>query len=285
MDSQEFYRTVSELLQQGRRFCIATVVKTVGHTSGKVGSKAIILDDGSTLLGWVGGGCVESTVLHEGLKSLEDGRSRTILLEMEDELRGTGVPCGGTMEVYIEPVLPKRKLVLVGHGAIVENMARMAKLLDMSVVVADPENMLRDRSVADVVVTDPDLKGVEIDRSTAVVVATMHKQDHKFLKIALDGGAWYIGLIASEKRAGIVLETLSKMGVAGEELARIRTPAGIDIGGETPAEIALSILAEIVALARGGSGGYLRETKKMREELADVLSDSIGGAERVNPVC
>jgi xanthine dehydrogenase accessory factor len=78
-----------------------------GHTSGKVGSKAIILEDGKGLFGWVGGGCVETTVLHEALKTLKDGCSRTILLE-EDELRGTGVPCGGKMEVYLEPVLPKK---------------------------------------------------------------------------------------------------------------------------------------------------------------------------------
>ncbi|MEM4315647.1 MAG: XdhC family protein [Nitrososphaerota archaeon] len=286
MDNLDFYNKVNELILQGKRICIATVVKTAGHTSGKVGSKAIILEDGSTFLGWVGGGCVEATVLQEGLRSIRDGRSRTILLEMEDELRGTGVPCGGTMEVYLEPVVSKKKLLLVGHGAIVENLAKMGKLLDYTVAVADPENMFTAREDVDNVISDPDLRGVEIDSSTAVVVATMHKQDHKYLKAALDGKAWYIGLIASEKRAGIVLETLSKIGVPRDELEKIRTPAGVDLGGETPAEIALSILAEIVCLSRGGSARFLKESKMMKEQMAEIVSDTESGSiERVNPVC
>jgi xanthine dehydrogenase accessory factor len=286
MDNQDFYLKVAELLHQGRRFCIATVVKTVGHTSGKVGSKAIILDDGKGLYGWVGGGCVESTVLHEALKTIKEGRSRTIFLEMEDELKGTGVPCGGSMEVYLEPVQERKKLLLIGHGAIVENLAQIGKLLDFTVIVADPENLFQKDSVVDKVVKDPDLMGVVIDSSTAVVVATMHKQDHKYLKAALDGGAWYIGLIASEKRAGIVLETLAKLGVPKEDLEKIRTPAGLDLGAETPAEIALSIFAEIVCLAKGGRAGFLKETKLMREQIADIVADSTDGSvERVNPVC
>ncbi len=286
MDNQEFYRKVAELLQQGRRLCIATVVKTVGHTSGKVGSKAIIMDDGKGLYGWVGGGCVETTVLQEALKTIKEGRSRTIFLEMEDELRGTGVPCGGSMEVYLEPVQERKKLLLIGHGAIVENLARIGRLLDYRVLVADPDNLFHQDELADKVIRDPDLKDVIIDSSTAVVVATMHKQDHKYLKAALDNDAWYIGLIASVKRAGIVLETLSKMGVPKEDLERIRTPAGIDLGAETPAEIALSIMAEITSLAKGAGGGFLRDTKVMREQMADIVEDtSVGSAERVNPVC
>jgi xanthine dehydrogenase accessory factor len=283
LENHTFYSKVAELISEGRRFVIATVVKTVGHTSGKVGSKAIILEDGRGLFGWVGGGCVETTVLHEALKTLKEGRNRTILLEMEDELKGTGVPCGGTMEVYLEPVLPKKQLLLVGHGGIVEALAKLGKLLDYRVVVADPEGMFKNTSEVDQYTSDPDLKDVRIDSNTAVIVSTMHKHDHKYIKAALDGGAWYIGLIASQKRAGIVLETLARMGVDEKSLNRVISPAGIDIGAVKPEEIALSIMAEIVCLARGGTARFLREVKPLKSEIKEIMSELTG--ERVGSVC
>ncbi|MEM4219945.1 MAG: XdhC family protein, partial [Candidatus Caldarchaeum sp.] len=262
---------------------IATVVKTVGHTSGKIGSKAIILEDGKGLFGWVGGGCVETTVLHEALKTIKEGRSRTIYLEMEDELRGTGVPCGGSMEVHLEPVLPKKKLVLVGHGGIVENLAKIGKILDYKVIVDDPDGMFKDPSSVDQYVTDPDLEGVEIDSNTAVIVSTMHKLDHKYLKIALDKGAKYIGLIASAKRSGIVFETLLRIGVPEEQVRLISSPAGLDIGAEKPEEIALSIFAEIISFEKGGTGKRLAEVKASQKDLREIVSEATG--ERVGPVC
>jgi len=283
LDNLAFYNKVGELISAQKKFCIATVVKTVGHTSGKVGSKAIILEDGKGLFGWVGGGCVETTVLHEALKTIEEGRSRTIYLEMEDELRGTGVPCGGSMEVYLEPVLPRKQLLLVGHGSIVESLAKLGKMLDYKVVVADPEGMFKNLDEVDQYVTDPDLKDVKIDSRTAMVVSTMHKLDHKYIKAGLDGGAWYIGLIASKKRAGIVFETLTRMGVDERSLRRVSSPAGIDIGAVKPEEIALSIIAEIVMLDKGGTGKLLREVKSAEPETIDIVSEATG--ETVGPVC
>ncbi|MEM0440282.1 MAG: XdhC family protein [Candidatus Caldarchaeum sp.] len=283
MDKLTFYTKVAELIAQQKKFCIATVVKTVGHTSGKIGSKAIILEDGKGLFGWVGGGCVETTVLHEALKTIKEGRSRTIYLEMEDELRGTGVPCGGSMEVHLEPVLPKKKLVLVGHGGIVENLAKIGKILDYKVIVADPDGMFKDPSSVDQYVTDPDLEGVEIDSNTAVIVSTMHKLDHKYLKIALDKGAKYIGLIASAKRSGIVFETLLRIGVPEEQVRLISSPAGLDIGAEKPEEIALSIFAEIISFEKGGTGKRLAEVKASQKDLREIVSEATG--ERVGPVC
>lgn len=283
MDNLTFYSKVAELIREQKKFCIATVVKTIGHTSGKLGSKAIILDDGKGLFGWVGGGCVETTVLHEALKTIKEGRSRTIYLEMEDELRGTGVPCGGSMEVYLEPVLPKKQLLLIGHGGIVENLAKIGKMLDYKVVVADPDSMFKEPQSVDAYVTDPDLKGVEIDPNTYVIVSTMHKFDHKYLKIALEGGAKYIGLIASAKRAGIVFETLLRMGVPEEMVKRVSSPAGLDLGAEKPEEIALSILAEILSLEKGGSGKRLAEVKTVEKEMKEIVSEVTG--ERVGPVC
>jgi xanthine dehydrogenase accessory factor len=111
----------------------------------------------------------------------------------------------------------------------------------------------------------------------------MHKHDHKYIKAALDGGAWYIGLIASQKRAGIVLETLARMGVDEKSLNRVISPAGIDIGAVKPEEIALSIMAEIVCLARGGTARFLREVKPLKSEIKEIMSELTG--ERVGSVC
>ncbi|MEM4352751.1 MAG: XdhC family protein [Candidatus Caldarchaeum sp.] len=281
MDNLTFYAKVSELLAESKKFCIATVVKTFGHTSGKVGSKAIILEDGRGLFGWVGGGCVETTVMHEALKTLKEGRGRTIYLEMEDELRGTGVPCGGSMEVYLEPVMPKKQLLLVGHGEVVESLAKLGKMLDYRVVVADPENMFKRADQVDQYSVDPDLTDVKVDERTAAVVSTMHKLDHKYIMKALDGGAWYVGLIASKKRAGIVIETLLRMGLDAKQLSKLSSPCGIDIGAEKPEEIALSIMAEILMLEKGGTAKRLQDVKKVETE--EILREATG--ERVGPVC
>jgi xanthine dehydrogenase accessory factor len=156
-------------------------------------------------------------------------------------------------------------------------------MLDYRVVVADPEGMFKNTSDVDLHVTDPDLKGVKIDSNTAVVVSTTHKHDHKYIKAALDGGAWYIGSIASQKRAAIVLDTLARMGVDEKSLQRVISPAGIDIGAIKPEEIALSIMAEIVCLERGGTARFLREVKPVKEEIKEITSELSG--ERVGGVC
>jgi xanthine dehydrogenase accessory factor len=136
--SFDLYAKAAELAAQGKAFAVATVVRVEGSSSAPRGSKAIIDGQGKLLFGWVGGGCAESAVRTEALRCLELEHPLVITLDMTDELLGVGMPCGGKMDVYIEPVLPKPDLLIAGHGRIAEAMAAFAHLLGFRVMVNDP---------------------------------------------------------------------------------------------------------------------------------------------------
>jgi xanthine dehydrogenase accessory factor len=257
--SGEFLRKSSELAAEGKPFAVATVVRVEGSSSARAGSKAIIDDQGRLVMGWVGGGCAEGTVKREALECIARRRPQLITLDMTDEILGVGMPCGGIMDVYIDPVLPKPELLIVGHGRIAETLAALARLMDFSVTVDDPSADRRSFPDADLLVTDDlDLSGVNIDSRTFVVIATQHKGDHIWLQKAIEAEAAYIALISSHHRASLVLDYVVANGVAPERLERVWAPAGLDLGAATPEEIALSIVSQMVALRRGGSGGPLK---------------------------
>ena len=266
MTADEIYGMAQELSAQGAAFAIATVIETQGSGSAKPGAKVLIDAKGQIALGWIGGGCVESTVRQEAAESLQDGKTRVIELDLTDEIFGVGMPCGGTMKVYIEPVLPRPELVIAGHGRIAETLARFAHILGFSVTVADPAASAEAFPHADhLYPTGLASPEVLINPNASVVVATHHKGDHLSIKKALDSNAGYIALVASRTRSEIIFQYLQAAGVPKEQIAsgRLRTPAGLDIRAQTPEEIALSIIAEVVALHRGGSGRPLVETNQV----------------------
>ena len=253
--SSDFYVKAAELAAQRKSFAVATVIDVEGSSSARRGSRAIIDAQGKLLFGWVGGGCAESAVRSEALRSLEIQQPIVITLDMTDEVLGVGMPCGGKMDVYIEPVLPKLDLLIAGHGRIAETLALFANVLGFRVVINDPGAERSSFPYADrLVAEDFDLTQTPIGPDTYVVIATQHKNDHLWLQRALDGQAAYVALVASQHRAGIVLDYLTAEGVPQEKLARIATPAGLDLHAATPEEIALSIMSHIVALRRGGTG-------------------------------
>jgi len=250
----DFYNKAAELASQGESFAIATVVRVEGSSSARRGSKAIIDPTGKLLLGWVGGGCAESAVRSEALKSIETEKPRMITVDMSDEQLGVGMPCGGTMDVFIEPVLPKPELLIVGHGRIAETLAALGHLMGFSVTVNDPAADRASFPQAEKLVTeDFDLTETPIGPKSFVVIATQHKRDHLWLQIALEGNAPYVALIASQHRAGLVLDYLRAAGISEEKIATVWAPAGLDLGAATPEEIALSVVSQMVALRRGGS--------------------------------
>src|SRR5271154_216169 len=256
----DFYKKAAELASQGKSFAIATVVRVEGSSSARRGSKAIIDPTGKLLLGWVGGGCAESAVRSEALKSIEIEKPRMITVDMSDEQLGVGMPCGGIMDIFIEPVLPKPELLIVGHGRIGESLAVLGDLLGFSITVNDPAADRRSFPQAEKLVTeDFDLTETPIGPKTFVVIATQHKRDHLWLQKALEGSAAYVALIASQHRAGLVLEFLRTAGVEEEKIATVWAPAGLDLGASTPEEIALSVMSQIVALRRGGTAGPLHQ--------------------------
>src|SRR5271155_5220154 len=251
--SSDLYNKAAELISQGKSFAIATVVRVDGSSSARRGSKAIIDPFGKLLLGWVGGGCAESAVKSEAIKSIETEKPRMITVDMSDEELGVGMPCGGTMDIFIEPVLPKPELLIVGHGRIAETLAVLGDLLGFSITVNDPAADQSAFPQAQKLVTeDFDLSQTPIGPKSFVVIATQHKRDHLWLEKALEGKAAYVALIASHHRAKLVLDYLRVRGMAEEKIATVYAPAGLHLGASTPEEIALSVMSQMVALRRVG---------------------------------
>ena len=252
MMHSDLYSKMAELASEGKSFALATVVRVIGSSSAKQGSKAIIDADGQITMGWVGGGCAESAIRNEALKCIQLEQSELITLDMTDELLGVGMPCGGQMDVYIEPVIPAPELLIVGHGRIVEMLATLAHLMGFSVTINDPA---ADRAsfpnAVRVVTEDFDLSESAIGSRTFLVIATMHKNDHLWLQKALEGSAAYVALIASRHRSKLVLDYLLATGMPKEKVEKVWAPAGLDLGAATPEEIALSIMSQVVALRRG----------------------------------
>ena len=265
----DLFGTAHELKSRGEPFAIATVISVQGSGSAKPGSKVIVDTDGRVVLGWVGGGCAESTVCHEALESMSDGKVRVINVDLTDEV--FGMPCGGMMQVAIEPVLPKPELVIAGHGRIAETLAQMGHLLGFTVTVADPGAPPKAFPTADhVFTTGLTSAEVEIRPGSYVVVATHHKGDHLSLKKAIDSQAGYIALVASRTRSQLIFEYLETAGMQREDIAKVRSPAGLSLGAQTPEEIALSIISEVVAVRRGGSGQPMAEPGTVQEHQVNL---------------
>jgi xanthine dehydrogenase accessory factor len=275
----DLYSKAAELAAQGKPFALATVVRVEGSSSARRGSKAIIDSQGKLVLGWVGGGCAESAVKSEALKSIETEKSQLITLDMRDEELGVGMPCGGKMEVFIEPVLPEPELLIVGHGRIAETLSILGHLMGFAVTVNDPVADQRAFPHASRIVTeDFDLTETPVGPRSFVVIATQHKRDHLWLQKALQGNAAYVALIASRHRAKLVLDYLAASGIPAEKISTVQSPAGLNLGAATPEEIALSVMSQMVSLRRGGSVSPLG----LKESDLDM---SIDRTDKVIQVC
>lgn len=250
-----------ELHKNRRPYALATVVEILGSSSAKPAAKALIDFSGHLLAGWIGGGCAQSMVAKAALECFASGEPRVIEIDLNDEIFGAGMPCGGSMRVYVEPVLPKPLLWLMGHGRIVESLCELAQRLGFEVIINDPQAITDKFSSAYRVIND-DCRYQQLQPQPGdfVVIATHHKGDYEALSRALQSEAFYIALVSSRKRAGLVLTRLGQEGFSETSLARVRAPAGLNLGAKLPEEIALSILSEMVMLRRGGLGQPLCQT-------------------------
>jgi xanthine dehydrogenase accessory factor len=251
----------AELLGRAEPFVLATVVWRRGPSSGKLGAQVVIRPDGK-VRGWLGGACAEPTVVREALEALADGRPRLMFLGPAAELESghregvTLVPMAceseGAMEVYLEPMLPEPLLVVIGRSPAADMLARLVGQLGWRATVVDDGGDPQDHPGVDRVVTSLDLSDLGIDGRTFVVVATQGHYDEDALEAALATPAGYIGLVASRKRADSVTEYLRGRGLEEGALARVRAPAGLDLGKVDHDEMAVAILAELVAVKAAG---------------------------------
>jgi xanthine dehydrogenase accessory factor len=246
MDGFEILRRASELASQGQEFALATVVWRQGPSSGQLGGRAIITADGQ-VHGWIGGACAEPVVIREAQQVIADGESRLLLLGTREQF-GEAVPEGmtvvpiacqsdGALEVFIEPVHPSPRLVVVGRSPMAQTLAALAGDLGWRTTVLD----------------GPDFTGAEVDSRTLVVVATQGHGDEEAVERAAAAGPAYLGLVASQRRAAAVLGYLADRGVPPDRLDRVKAPAGLDLGRTSHREIAVAILAELVQLRAAGA--------------------------------
>lgn len=262
----DIYTRVAEFAAQRVPFAIATVVRVQGSSSARHGSKALIDAQGKIVMGWVGGGCAESAVRSQALKCISSEQPTLITLDMQDEVLGVGMPCGGLMDVYIEPVLPQPELVIAGHGRIAETLASLGHLMNFSVTVHDPQADRQNFPHAQRIIDkDFDVTQIAFGPRTYVVIATLHKNDHLWLQRALEGEPAYVALVASAHRSRLVLDYLLAEGMPAEKIERVWAPAGLDLGAATPEEIALSIMGQIVALRRGATAVSRKQSASVTE--------------------
>lgn len=274
---------VTRLAAEREPFVLATVVWRRGPSSGREGARAIVTADGK-LHGWLGGACAEPTVIKEALQALIDGRPRLLQLGPPEDFgvrQGesvVSVPMAceseGAMEVYLEPELPSPQLVVIGNSPAAETLVRMGEALGWSAVLVDDGGRADAHLVVSNVVTTLDLAALEISERDFVVVATQGHYDETALQAALGTSAGYIGLVSSRKRAGSVMEYLRDSGVGDEALTRVHAPAGLDLGSLPNEEIAVAILAEMVALqASGGlaTGVKVAEPKEAIDPVCEMI--------------
>jgi xanthine dehydrogenase accessory factor len=263
--ASDILRTISARKASGEPFALATVVRTVAATAAKAGAKAVILPDGTISEGWIGGGCARAAVLKAAKDALGDGCSRLVSVQPPDLLADHGVKAGeehegvrfaknmcpsqGTMDIFIEPVLPRPHVVICGSSPVAIAVADLAKRTGFAVTVCAPAAEQSAFPDADRRIEGYALP-VEEPSARFVVVSTQGRGDEAALLAALAIDADYVAFVGSRKKADALKATLGERGVAAARLAKLKAPAGLDLGAITPDEIAISIMAEIVAERR-----------------------------------
>ena len=251
---------IASLRQQGEEFCVVTVVRTANATSAKAGAKAVVLRDGA-IRGFLGGGCVEGAVRRSAAAVLRDGRARLIRVKPKDEvvagvdvdgteLHRSFCPSGGTLDLFVEPMRRPPRLVIAGASPVAEALAGLAARLGYRIALAAlAEDHTRFAEVAERI-EGFDLAALGVREEDWVVVSTQGKRDREALAAALKSAARYVAFVGSRRKAEALAAQLRAQGIGEDRLAQLKAPAGLDIRAIEPGEIALSILAEIIARRR-----------------------------------
>jgi xanthine dehydrogenase accessory factor len=272
--AHDIFARAAELKRAGNPFVLATVVWSRSPTSARPGAKGIITPDGA-LFGWVGGSCSQPSVIRQALNCLESGESRLLVLdpdaESENQREGrvlAPMAChsGGSVEVFLEPYLPPLQLVIAGESPVADSLIKLGHTMGYRTVSVRPGASRTAPSVADESLDTLNLTDVMSGRQSAVIVATMGMYDEDVIRAALESGATYVALVASRRRFETMRELLADMGLNPNQLERVKAPAGLDIHASTPEEIAVSILAEVIAEKKdiprlaGDDGPAMRKT-------------------------
>jgi xanthine dehydrogenase accessory factor len=263
----EVMDVVAQMKSAERAFVLATVVRTVSVTAAKAGAKAIIAPDGSIVAGWIGGGCARSAVLKAAREALADGVPRMVSVQPQDLLAELGVKAGesragirfasnmcpskGTMDIFVEPVLPHPSLIILGASPVAMSLAAQARTLGYHVTLAAPAADVPAEPDADERI-DGFQFGELNEAKRFIVVSTQGKGDEAALRAAVAIDACYHAFVGSRRKMASLRAKLIGEGVESSLVDRVKAPAGLDLGAITPEEIAMSILAEITIERRRG---------------------------------
>jgi xanthine dehydrogenase accessory factor len=277
----QIYEEALKLKRLGRTSAIATIVECRGSSPQKQGAKMLIRDDGS-LLGTLGGGCLEADVRQAALMALQDGEPATLPFELTE--REGGLVCGGTVLVYIEPLLLDPHLVVLGAGHVGKQLAKLARFTGFRVTVVDDRveyaNQENIPDANELLVRSFNLAfdNLTVEKDTFVVVATRgHNHDLDAVKAALRTIAGYIGLLGSRRKKALLSRALEENGFSKEDIGRVIIPVGIEIGSVSPEEISVSIMAQIIQKRRtngASKAGGARTCSRLIHEDGDLETAS-----------
>jgi xanthine dehydrogenase accessory factor len=267
---------MSKMRSAEESFAVATVVRTVSVTAAKAGAKGIIKPDGTIIAGWIGGGCARAAVLKAAREALADGQPRLVSIQPEDLMADQGLgqgeerdgvtffvngcPSKGTMDIFVEPVLPRPALIILGASPVALALAALGRQFGYHVEVGAPRGDIAEAPDCDRLTDGFAIDPPEHGRRY-VVVSTQGRGDHAALEAALALDADYYGFVGSRRKFAALSEKFASSDAVPKRLDAVKAPAGLDIGGIAPDEIALSILAEIVAVRRGRQRADAARTK------------------------
>jgi xanthine dehydrogenase accessory factor len=283
---EKFLQKTQELNKNNEPFAIAMVVRREAPSSGKTGDKAVINQFGE-LTGWIGGGCVKSIIIKEAEDAMKSGKPRLVKIGNSlPSLNEEGVieykmTCHseGTVEVYIEPVLPAPHLLVIGNSAIARSLVKLGIAAGYRVTAVAPDVKPGSFEKVDELITQLNLQQVKTNNASFIVVATQGEQDEKALEQALSKPAAYVGFVSSVKKKNRLMEFLVQSGLDKKKVESIHSPAGIDINAKTPEQVAVSILAEIVRVQNSlpSAAGFTRYDETREEAGIPKFY--------INPVC
>jgi xanthine dehydrogenase accessory factor len=253
----DVYEEIVKLRHEGRRGAVATIVNVRGSIPSFKTAKMLVRDDGS-ILGTIGGGCVEAEVWQAAREVMETEKPRTLSFNLnQDPKYDTGLVCGGTLDIFIEPILPPALLYIFGAGHVAHNLSKIAANSGFDVTVIDDREAYANRErfpqAEEVIAEDFDKATARLSPSESsyiVIVTRGHRDDMRVLRWAVQTPARYIGMIGSKRKTISIFRELTKEGIPAKLFERVHAPVGLDIGAVTPEEIAVAITAELIAIRR-----------------------------------
>lgn len=270
----DLYEEIVALRRAGRKGAVATITNVRGSIPSFQTAKMLVRDDGS-IVGTIGGGCVEADVWQAAREVMEQEKPRSLTFNLNnDPSYNTGLVCGGTLEVFIEPIIPPAELYIFGAGHVALNLYKIASISGFNVHVVDDREAYANRErfpeAREVIAGDFDevQARIEMPEGAYIVIVTRgHHDDMRVLRWAVEQPARYIGMIGSKRKVLSIYKELEQQGIPASKFERVNAPVGLDIGAVTPEEISVAIAAEMIAIRRKAEISHLSKTGTLKRHL------------------